>query len=176
MNIFAPSRIFDKQAYLQEIWNEYEYVIPTSLVQVNQQTEEEFVLLDFLKKIVDELMFRLPPRIVPSIEGKQTKEDLSRLLLDLFKITKKYGKVSLLLIDGYNWIPIDERRWFQNNVLSPASLTGKIAVVFTSETEMRFTENFELRMRLESRNLHALDNITISNALPNPLKGKSGID
>ena len=119
--------------------------------------------------IIAELGERLPRRVAPlpsDYKDWTNEQQLNELLLKLVSRAKDYQKVTLLLIDDYDSMPGEQRRWFQENIFSPGSRTRKVAVVLTSETELRFTESFELRMRLESRKLTSLDAEAISRALP----------
>lgn len=171
LNLFAPKG-FGKTAFLEQIWEDYERVLPTSLVRVGdflKKDGEDIVLRDLLVHIIRDLGEGLPRKRAPlpsDYEELTNERQLAKLLLSLISGAKDYEKVTLLLIDDYDSMPEEQRRWFQENVLSPASRTGKVAVVLTSETELRFTESFELRMRLECRELRSLDPEAISRALP----------
>jgi len=171
LNLFAPKG-FGKTAFLEQIWEDYERVLPASLVRVGnflKKDGEDIAMSDLLVHIIRDFGERLPTRVapLPSNYADWTNEkQLAELLLGVISGAKDYEKVTLLLIDDYDSIPEEQRRWFQENVLSPASRKGKIAVVLTSETELRFTESFDLRMRLECRALTSLDPEAISRALP----------
>jgi hypothetical protein len=178
LNLFAPKG-FGKTAFLERIWDEYERVLPTSLVRVGdfrKEGDETLALGKLLIHTIDELGERLPRRVAPLPSNYQdwtNEKQLTELLLRLVSGAKDYEKVTLLLIDDYDSIPGEQRRRFQGNILSPASRTKKIAVMLTSETELRFTESFDLRMRLECRELMGLDPKAISQALPE-YKGIAG--
>ena len=101
------------------------------------------------------------------------EQQLVELLLSFVSGAKDFEKVTLLLVDDYDFIPEEQRRWLQEHLLSPTSRQGKVAIVLTSEIELGFTENFELRMRLECRALTSLDPEAISRALPE-YKGIAG--
>ena len=171
LNLFAPKG-FGKTALLEQIWKDYERVLPASLVRVGDflnKDGEDIAMRGLLVHIIRDFGERLPTRVapLPSNYADWTNEkQLAELLLGVIAGAKNYEKVALLLIDDYDSMPEDQRRWFQENVLSPASRKGKIAVVLTSETELRFTESFDLRMRLECRELTSLDPEAISRALP----------
>jgi hypothetical protein len=170
LNLFAPKG-FGKTAFLEQIWNEYERVLPASLVHLEDFCEEgaEALALErLLIHIVDQLGERLPRRVpLPSNYKDWTNEkQLAELLLDLISEARDWEKVTLLLIDDYDLMPEKQRRWFQKEIFIPAAKTRKIAIILTSETKLRFTESFELRMRLECRELTGLDPEAISRALP----------
>lgn len=171
LNLFAPKG-FGKTAFLEQIWDNYERVLPTSLVRVGdfrKDCEVTIALGKLLIGIIGQLAYRLPGWVVPLPAGYEdwtNENQLTELLLDLVSGTKDYEKVTLLLIDDYDSMAGEQRRSFQESVLSQASRTGKVAVVLTSETELRFTESFELRQRLECRELTSLDPEAISRALP----------
>jgi hypothetical protein len=171
LNLFAPKG-FGKTVFLEQIWDEHERVLPASLVCVGdfrKKDDKVIALRDLLVHIIHDLGDRLPRRVapLPSDYADWTNEkQLAELLLNLFSGAKEFEKATLLLIDDYDLMPEEQRRWLQENVFSPACRTRKIAVVLTSETELRFTESFELRMRLECRELTSLDPEAISRALP----------
>ncbi|MBN1891053.1 MAG: ATP-binding protein [Thermoflexales bacterium] len=176
--LFGP-RGFGKTAFLEQIWNEYERIMPTSLVRAKfcEDDVEALALNRFLIDIVDQLGERIPKRnaSLPSDYKSWTnRKQLIELLLDLVKGAKDAERVTLLLIDDYDLMPEEQRRRFQEDFLSPASRIGKFAVVLTSETELRLTESFELRMRLECRELTGLDPEVISRALPEEYRGIAG--
>lgn len=170
LNLFAPKG-FGKTSFLEQMWEEYERVLPASLVRARDFLREDASLaLDkMLIHIFDQLGERLPRRLAPlpsDYKGWTNVQQLAEWLLKLVSGAKDYEKVTLLLIDDYDFISEEQRHWLQEHFLSPASRQGKIAVVLTSETELRFTESFELRMRLECRELTSLDPEAISRALP----------
>lgn len=171
LNLFAPKG-FGKTMFLEQIWQDYERVLPASLVCVcdfRKQDDKEVNLRDLLVRITRDFGERLPRRIAPlpsDYEELTNERHLAELLVNLVSSAKDYEKVTLLLIDDYDLMPKSQRRWFQENIFSPASRTRKIAVVLTSANELRFTESFDLRMRLESRELSSLDPEAISRALP----------
>jgi len=171
LNVFAPKG-FGKTAFLEQIWDKYERILPTSLVHAGDFRKEDgktLALCKLLIHIIDQLGERLPRRVAPLLSDYvdwTNEKQLAELLLKLVSDAKTYKKVTLLLIDDYDLIPEKQQRWFQEKILSPASRTKKVAVVLTSDTELRFTESFVLRMRLECRELTGLDPKAISRALP----------
>ncbi|HID64938.1 MAG TPA: hypothetical protein EYP49_19640 [Anaerolineae bacterium] len=171
LNLFAPKG-FGKTAFLGQIWENYERVLPASLVRVGdfrKEGGETLALNDLLVHIIRDLGERLPRRVAPlppDYEELTNEKQLAELLLNLISGAKDYEKVTLLLMDDYDLMPEKQRRWFQENIFSPAARTRKIAVILTSATELRFTESFDLRMRLECRELRSLDPEAISRALP----------
>jgi len=171
LNLFAPKG-FGKTAFLERIWEEYECLLPASLVHVGSFRGENAESLDLdrlLVHIVGQLGERLPRRVAPlpaDYENWTDENQLGDLLLQLVSGAKEYEKVALLLVDDYDLMPEKQRRWFQEKVFGPATKTKKFAVILTSETELRFTEDFNLRMRLECRELKGLDPEAISLALP----------
>jgi hypothetical protein len=171
LNLFAPKG-FGKTAFLKQIWEDYECVLPASLVHMghfHQDNGEVIALDDLLIHIIDQLGERLPRRVAPlpsDYENWTNENQFAELLLQLVSGAKEFEKVTLLLIDDYDLMPEEQRRWFQENIFSPLARTRKVAVILTSKTELRFTESFDLRMRLESRELLSLDSEAISRALP----------
>lgn len=172
LNIFAPKG-FGKLAFLEQIWEDYELYLPTSLINVdrflNPAIANDFVAKDLLKHIISEFGERLPSRnfpLPPDYMNWTSEEDLAALLMEGCLRAEEYGKVSLILINNYDLMPKEHQHWFQKEILNPAIRSEKVAIVLTSETQLRFTESFELRMRLESRKLNGFDADTISHALP----------
>ena len=171
LNLFGPKG-FGKTVFLEQIWDEYERVLPASLVHVGDfcgRDDGTSALGGLLVHIINQLGERLPRRVAPlpsDYKNWTNEKQLAELLLGLISGARDFEKVTLFLIDDYDWIPEKQRRWFQENVLSPALQAGKVAVIMTSETELRFVENLELRMRLECRELKSLDPEAISRVLP----------
>lgn len=172
LNLFAPKG-FGKLAFLEQIRDEYKKTLPASLVRIGdfleQENSEYFGLKDMLVHIIRELVDCIPSHLFtfPSdYKNWENVERLSELVISVASIIYEYEKVMLLLIDDYDRMPDEYRRWFQNQVLRPISQKDKVAILLTSQTELRFTENFELRMRLESQKFSSFDANTINHALP----------
>lgn len=172
LNLFAPKG-FGKLAFLEQIRDEFKKILPTSLVRIgdffDQGENEYFGLKHLLVHIIRELVECLPNHLVTfssDYENWTNVEQLAELVNTVASIIYDYEKVMLLLIDDYDTMPNEYQRWFQNQVLSPISQMEKVAVLLTSETELRLTENFELRMRLESQKFSSIDVDTINLALP----------
>lgn len=169
-NFFAPHG-FGKTAFLESIWEKYEWVLPTSLVRVTGLPWENqaLALSNMLIQLIGDIEFRLPKRItrLPSdYEQSTDKAWLAELVIDLVERAARYEKLTLLLLDDYDAMPNDIRRWFETKVVGQISRTKKIAVIMTSEFELRFTERLDLRMRLESFELSGLTIEAISSSFP----------
>jgi len=171
LNLFAPKG-FGKTVFLEQVWKDYERVLPVSLVHMGkfcQKSDEAFALDNLLVHIIRDLGERLPRRVasLPSdYENWMNENQLAELLLCLVSGAKEFEKVSVLLIDDYDLMSEKQGRWFQENIFSPIARTRKVGVILTSKTELRFAESFDLRMRLESHELSSLDPEAISRALP----------
>jgi hypothetical protein len=168
LNIFAPSG-FGRTAFLELIWKDYERVLPSSFIHAGKFREKNNTnIRELLLDIIHDLVESLPKRgtFLPSDYVARNEEDLAYIVINLVRRSRDYEKVVLLLVDDYDLIFEEQRRWLQGNVLSPISQTGKVAVILSSETEIRFTENFELRMRLACRELESLDPETMSRVFP----------
>ena len=67
LNLFGPQG-FGKTAFLEQIWDEYERVLPASLVHVGDlrgESDETFALGRILIHIADQLGERIPRRVAP---------------------------------------------------------------------------------------------------------------
>lgn len=137
-----------------------------ALVRLSEKQSENADLREVLIQIIHELSERLISPLPSDYKNFSNDRKLVELLLQFVSYAKDKERTTLLLIDNYDLFPNEQQRWFQENFLSPATRTKKFAVVLTSQTELRFTESFELRMRLESRELKGLDSETISLAFP----------
>jgi hypothetical protein len=169
LNLFAPTG-FGKTVFLEQVWHQYESNLPTSFVRARDFSKEDNLALfqsKILTHITDQLNERLPKRVTPAdFEGPKNEQALANFFLKFIEGAKEFEKVTLLLIDDYDLIPEEQRRWLQTNIFGPASRTRKMAVIFSSAIELRFTESFELRMNLESRELVGISPEAISAVLP----------
>jgi len=169
LNFFAPVG-FGKTALLEQVWDRYEGVLAASFVRVNsfRRENEPFVLSNLMIHIIGELDFRLPRRVSKLPSGYEDSKDelwLADLLVNLVSSARDFEKATLLLLDDYDVMPDKVRRRFEEKILGQLVKTRKIAVILTSERELRFRE-FDLRMRLESCELSSLSAEVISRALP----------
>ena len=130
LNLFAPKG-FGKTAFLVQIWEEYERVLPSSLVRVGDfqwEDDKHAALRELLILVIHDLKESLPRRVAPvssNYEDLTDEEQLANLLVSFVSGAKDFEKVTLLLIDDYDRMPEEQRRWFQSNILSPASITRK---------------------------------------------------
>jgi hypothetical protein len=169
LNFFAPAG-FGKTALLEQVWDRYERVLPSSFVRANNFRREDtpFALCDLLIHIIDQLGLRLPRRIVelpPDYKDSKDEFWLADLLINLVSSAGEFEKATLLLLDDYDVIPREVGRWLEERILGQLVKARKIAVILTSESELRFSQ-FDLRMRLESCELSSLSAEVISRALP----------
>ena len=171
LNLFAPKG-FGKTAFVEQVFGSYRQVLLVSLIRMGSfhtKDDKDIALRELLVLIIHDLAGSLPKRVVPlpsDYASWTSKEQLAKLLLGLVSEAKDLEKVMLLLMDDYDMLPEEQQYWLQRNVFSPAIRTRKIAIILTSETELRFTESFELRMRLECNELTSLDPEAISHAWP----------
>lgn len=162
---------FGKTTLLHQMWQAYEHSLPTSLVEVSRYRKEgeEFDLRSLLADIVRQLGERIPKRLIslPSEFDRSVEEIwLAEQVIALIKAAAAYDKVVLLLLDDYDQMPAQPRSWFEANVLSQAIRTEQVAVILTSERELRFTERMDLRMRFDSCELPSLTEETITHTFP----------
>jgi hypothetical protein len=169
LNFFALAG-FGKTALLEQVWARYERVLPASFVRVNSFRREDapFALCGLLIQIIEQLGLRLPRRIVelpPDYKDSKDEFWLADLLVKLVSGAGEFEKATLLLLDDYDVIPREARRWLEERVLGQLVKTRKTAIILTSESELRFSQ-FDLRMRLESCELSSLSAEVVSRALP----------
>ena len=169
-NLFATPG-FGRTAFLDEIWSEYEEAtLPISFVRVNSFKKDGLIsTCDLLIHVLQELDFRLSKRVsqLPAdYESFTDREVLAEQVVGVFSRAKESEKVILLLLDDYDHLSSDVSRWFERKVLGPLVKTKKVAVVLTSEFELRFTEEFDLRMRLESYELKSWNSDEIAQSFP----------
>ena len=164
-NIFAPNG-FGKTILLLRIWDKYEQSYPGSLIQVKP---EAFHLADTLKYCINEVCERLPRRVtsIPDDYTQSTDQVwLGDVLVSLIKKAGDYEKITLLLIDDFDLWPENERMWFTKQILVPSVNTKKVAIIFTSKREIRFTDEFNLRMRREGYELQGVSPESIASLYP----------
>jgi len=164
LNIFAPG-YFGRSALLLRIWDKYESKMPGCLLSY----DKEFKLANILKTCIDEISFRLPPRIVVVQDDYRESQDiewLKELLVDLAKKALKDKRVTLLLIDDFDLWPDKDREWFTQEVLVPVVNTKKVVVLYTSKREFVFTDEFNLRMRREGYELRGFTQDAVANLYP----------
>jgi len=170
LNFFAPAG-FAKTVLLEQIWHRYEQAFPGSFVRVSSFGEEDgaFSLHDLLLHIIRELDHRLPKRVTSlPADYEQTADEiqLAKLIIDLVKGAMNYKKATLLLLDDYDALPSEDRHWFEWRILTELVKTRMVAVIMTSEFELRFAERIDLRMRLERYELQSLSAEAISRSFP----------
>ncbi|MDY7079229.1 MAG: hypothetical protein SXV54_20130 [Chloroflexota bacterium] len=167
LNLFAPTG-FGKTMLLEDLWKKYERILPTSLVRVRDFQSETFDLCGLLIHVIHDLGDRVPKRVAglpADYEDSKDKEWLAERLLLLVSGARDFEKATLLLFDDYDYLPENIRRWFESEILTPLVKAKSAAMILTSERGVRFNA-FDLRMRLESRELSSLSTGAISEALP----------
>ncbi|MBD3157353.1 MAG: hypothetical protein GF309_01065 [Candidatus Lokiarchaeota archaeon] len=170
LNLFAP-KDFGKAALIELLWECHESTLPVSLVRVadfHRESDQGFALCELLVKVINDISFRLPRRVIslpPGYENLEEERQLADMIFQLISGAKRFKKIVLLLISDYDLIPEDHRRWFQREILNRSALERNVAVILTSEVALRF-ENLEIRMRLENLELLELDPKIISQVLP----------
>jgi hypothetical protein len=166
LNLFASAG-FGKTMLLEDLWKKYECVLPASLVRVRDFQKETFDLCGLLIHVIHDLGDRIPKRVAglpADYKDSKNKEWLAEQLIALVSGAKVFEKATLLLFDDYNCLPKKDRRWFESEIFVPLVKAKSIAIILTSERELRL--NFDLRMRLENRELSSLSTEAISETLP----------
>jgi hypothetical protein len=167
LSLFAPAG-FGKTMLLRKLWQKYERVLPTTLVRVRDFQNETFDLCRLLARVIHDLGDRVPKRVAglpADYEDSKDREWLAEWVVRLVSGARDFEKATLLLFDDYDFLPENSRRWFESDVLPSLIKTKRVAVILTSERGLRFNA-FDLRMRLESRELSSLSTEAISEALP----------
>lgn len=171
LNIFAPKG-FGKSALLEQIWERYERELPVSKIHVDEHiaTDGSLERITILKSIIDQLDYRLPKRVTQlpaNYSDLSGANQLAEILLKMIDQASQTGQMILLLLDDFDAMSDVSERWFETQILSPAAQTRKVAVILTSEFEVRFADRISLRMRLESHQLPSYDLETIARFYPN---------
>jgi hypothetical protein len=167
LNLFAPAG-FGKTMLLDDLWKKYECALPASLVRVRDFQNETFDLCGLLTHVIHDLGDRVPKRVAglpADYKDSKDKEWLTEWLIALVSGAKDFEKATLLLFDDYDCLPENSRRWFESEILGPLVRAKSVAIILTSERGLRFNA-FDLRMRLENRELSSLSAEAISEALP----------
>jgi hypothetical protein len=167
LNLFAPAG-FGKTTLLEDLWKKYERILPASLVRVRDFQSETFDLCGLLIHAIHGLGDRVPKRVAglpAGYEDSKDREWLAEQLIALVSGAKAFEKATLLLFDDYDYLPENIRRWFESEILTPMVKAKSVAMILTSERGVRFNA-FDLRMRLENRELSSLSTEAISEALP----------
>ena len=171
LNLFGPKG-FGKSTFLEKIWHDYkeEEALATSFIRIGQYLNEGSDKVDItrlIKNIISQLRQNLSSmELTTEYENWFDNVQLANYLNKIFSYIRISNKVILLLIDDYDLIPEEQQYWLQENIISPASREKKFASIMTSQTPLRFNNSFELRMRLENRELKGLDVDTIKLVLP----------
>ncbi len=169
LNYFAPAG-FGKTALLEQLWEQYERILPTSFVSVTAfwREDQAFALRDLLMQVICDLDRHLPRRITSLPDSKQfpDKTKLAELIIDLVEDAGDSGEVTLLLFDDYDAMPAEDSHWLESRILSELGKTRAVGVILTSQLELRFLTSFDLRRELKSYELPALSTEAISRSLP----------
>ena len=169
LNFFAPPG-FGKTVFLEGAWSEYGKIMPASFVHVDEFKKNNiFSICELLIQILDELDDSLPKRIsqLPvEYRNSNDREELAGLIVDVISRVKDAEKVILFLLDDYDHLPSEESCWFEKKLLAPIARIRNVAIILTSEFELRFTDGFELRMRLESCEIRSWSSDAIAHAYP----------
>jgi hypothetical protein len=170
LNFFAPDS-YGKTYLLERIWNKHERGTPVSFVRVRSFLENNKVcnLCDMLIYMMNEFSFRLPKRIADLPQGFENSEDkewLAEWVVKLVSTAAEVGKGTLLLLDDYDDMPLESRRWFEDKVLIHFAKTKRTGVILTSALELRFTGRIVFRMRKYSYELSSLSTEAITRSFP----------
>lgn len=170
LNFFTPE---DEVKYylLARTWQKYERIIPMTLVRLRDYTQDngDFQLSKLLLKIVQDLSERLPRRIVDlptDYERISNEVQLAELLIHLVENAREVEKAIVLLVDGYDSMPANISRWFEGAVLGPLVRTRRVGAIFSSNFELVFNDEFDLRMRLDRHEVSGLSADDISRSYP----------
>lgn len=172
LNLFSPPG-YGKTTLLMRIlsMDEYRNIIPTSFVATQQfdKTEKKGEFLrEFLFKIIKDISTLLPITIAAlpdDYEQFSDEEKIAEILCALATRARAFKKPPLLLIDDYDIMPEETRYWLESKVFSGFARAG-VAVILTSEHEVRFGETLDLLMRIECRRLMSMRAAYIAEVLP----------
>jgi hypothetical protein len=189
LNIFS-SRGFGKTTFLDMVRDSYRSKFPLSLVCVcdyfPEDKEGSFRLDDFLIQILSDL------ESFGSDQEKQTLNtnvelksvyDFAARIIEWINIFSRNDRTTLIIIDDYDRLPYGSRVIFEDILLSKAiDQPRKTKVILSSGRELNFTDRLDLRVRLTTHALSALDEKDIartistkSNLAPTILKWSGGI-
>lgn len=169
LNFFALDG-FAKTTFLKHLWEEYEGHLPVSFSFVKDflRDKESFALSDLLIEIIEQIDERLPKRIaiLPPDYQSLPDEALADWLVKLISKATEAKNTGLLFFDDYDLMPSQTRSWFEEKIFSQLVRTKKVVVILTSQSEIKFKDRIDLRMRLESYELPRLSVEDISASFP----------
>lgn len=169
LNFFALDG-FAKTTFLKHLWEEYEGHLPASFRTIKDflRNKESFDLSDLLIKIIEQIDERLPKRIaiLPPDYQSLPDEALAEWLVKLISKATEAKNTCVLFFDDYDLMPSQTRSWFEEKIFSQLVRTKKVVVILTSQSEIKFKDRIDLRMRLESHELPGLSVEDISASFP----------
>jgi hypothetical protein len=155
LNYYAPTG-FGKSNFLQAVWDYVrETAVLVSLVS----------LKSYPPTAADEMLSAILHDVAEDLEVAAS--DLAACALPVNYLDQIYKKVdaatranrlTLLLLDDYDVLPEGVRSELERELLGPLVRDSLVVLVLTSRTEIKFTDNFDLRTR---RRVHQLTTLSV---------------
>ena len=164
LNIFS-SKGFGKSTFLNILIDTYRDKHPFSLIHVLDYCSDEpegiYRLDKCLAQIVNHLQAYLSDKDKLKLKASEdigTVAHLSAKIIELVNLFSENDRTTLILIDDYDRLPDRSRAIFEDMVLGKVidrPLSAK--VILTSGNPLLFKDRLDLRVRLKTRGLNALD-------------------
>ncbi len=139
----------------ESIWDKYNSSLPASFIAARSfiRRDQPYDLEALLQTMIGDLAVRVPPinvTIPKDFREITDKDQLAKFVLNLVLAAADWGMTTLVLLDDFDQIPENDGRWIARFLFGPLIRTHKVVIILSSEFELRFTYDFELRLHMES--------------------------
>lgn len=162
---YAPS-CYGKSDFIDGLWRHYrETAVAVALVHVTDLLARlgasggtDAVVAAFVRTVARDLGVAVDA--TPDVAGQIVA------ILDRIEKAGRQHRLTLLLIDDYEKLPDAPRAILERDLLVPAIRGRKALLIITAKHEVKFPDNFYLRMRREFQRLTALKKDELGCVLP----------